>query len=107
MKFVTFIVAFIILGLSVWPCGDAKSMTMNVKEPITQDLHSSPDDHKDSHQDNCSPLCICSCCSVASVFNPLISVEVSPVENHISHESRYTGALISISLPIWQPPQLV
>lgn len=96
-----------ILALSVLPCGDAKAMAINVKEQITRDSHNAADDHEDNHQDNCSPLCICSCCSVASVFNPLISVEVNPIENHISHASRYSGALISISLPIWQPPQLV
>lgn len=108
MKLFSFIMAFLILGLSVLPCRDAKAATLNAKDLITKALNAHADDHENNgHEDNCSPLCICSCCSVASVFSPSVSVEIAAPENHINHNSHYSGSLISISFSVWQPPRLL
>jgi hypothetical protein len=109
MKIFSFILAFVILGFSLLPCGDAKAMTMNVNEPTTQGLNTNTrEQHDTEHQDNCPPQCICNCCSVTSFFHySTITVAATPIENQINHVSRYSGSLISLSLPVWQPPQLI
>jgi hypothetical protein len=52
-------------------------------------------------------LCICSCCSVAPIPSPTIAVETLVERVHPVPASVYTGQLLDISLPIWQPPQLI
>ncbi|MBL7736098.1 MAG: hypothetical protein JNL51_11620 [Chitinophagaceae bacterium] len=107
MKFFAFIMAFLMLGLSGLPCRDG-AVANAAKTSVSHDIAGHEDGHRDgTHQDFCSPLCICSCCSVVTQYNPSPSVEIVSFENHIQHLSFYSGSLISISLPIWQPPQLV
>lgn len=109
MKVFSFIFAFVILGFSLLPCGDAKAMTMNVNAPITQDLNiNTPEQHDKEHRDNCPPQCICNCCSITSIFYySAITIAATIIETQINHVSRYSGSLISLSLPVWQPPQLL
>lgn len=104
MKFFALIMATLILGLSVLPCMDS-SFKSNAKNAVV-DVDHHDGDSSQEHTDNCSPLCICSCCSVVSVYSASVSVDLPRIENHIEHASYYSGSLISISLPVWQPPQL-
>lgn len=103
MKFFAFVMAILILGLSGLPCRDG-----NAKESVSQNISTHEDDHQDdAHEDSCSPLCTCSCCSVVTNYYSSISVDIIAFENHIEHLSFYSGSLINLSLPIWQPPQLL
>lgn len=90
------------LGLSGLPCRDA-AVANATKTSVVHDIPG----HEDGHRDSCSPLCICSCCSVVTNYHPFTLIEIASPENRIKHLSFYSGSLISISLPIWQPPQLV
>ncbi len=103
MKFFAFIMAFLILALSVMPCADANAVDVKAKTEFSK--HSQP--HPENHPDACSPLCACNCCSGVAFFSAikktgLVSLYVSPVYN-----SDIAPRLFSIALPIWQPPQLV
>lgn len=105
MKFFAVIMAMLILGLSVLPCRD-DAFKDHAKYSMLEVSHNE-DGHNEGHADNCSPLCICSCCSVVTVYNTPILIELPNFENRIEHVSCYSGALINISLPVWQPPQLI
>lgn len=95
--------AAIILVLSCMPCQDTAAMKL--EKDHVEDTRSTEQDHQ--HKDFCSPLCICSCCSSSTISSstlviPIFAPQVMPV-----HNSHYLGAVISISLPVWQPPQLI
>ncbi|HEX2848505.1 MAG TPA: DUF6660 family protein [Chitinophagaceae bacterium] len=105
MKLFAFIMSLVVVIVSLAPCRDmatgSKAGKANV-QVLKDDQHA----HEDG-SDDCPPFCSCSCCSVQGCLKPFfntlecVSPEASP------YSSYYTGALISISLPIWQPPQLI
>lgn len=96
--------ACLILIMSCTPCQDAP---ISMKAGKSQTTLALADDH--DHQeagDECSPLCTCACCSAHSDPQSFIIVAAHTADNSLSHSSFYTGSLISVSLPVWQPPQL-
>lgn len=104
MRFFAFIMTFIVLVVSLAPCRDLSCVPKD-KKAIA---HFTINDHQshDDGSDECPPFCSCACCSVpgatkSDIISPsIISIDLT------QNVSRYTGELISVSLPIWQPPQL-
>jgi len=70
----------------------------------------SPVSHHNDHEDIdlCSPFCQCSCCAGFSI---IIAPTVIPLQAEFPTSRVFTSHLpedvIEISLPVWQPPQLV
>jgi hypothetical protein len=97
--------AFLVLGLSCLACADdifaaddGKAKTELVKQGQKEDSH---DD------DYCSPFCNCTCCAGFSFNHFLTEIDaVSPCHD-TQYASHNIASVIEISLPIWQPPQLV
>ena len=102
MKFFTFIMAFLILALSIMPCADGAAAMSKVKTELKKS-----DQHNHTSQDTCSPLCICACCGINTInhFNS-ISILIASVKS-ISQNTFLPSEVIDITLPIWQPPKLV
>ena len=105
MKATAIFLTILLFALNFIPCRDAiacapKDAKAAVEQPGT---HNDSEEHD---EDNCSPLCICSCCSVAPIPSPVIAVETIVERVHPVLASVYTDQLLEISLPIWQPPQL-
>ena len=109
MRLTAAILAILVLILSCLPCADVVAMPSakteqgsSIQQPLTQ--HS--EDHKDV--DLCSPFCHCACCAGFSI---IYSPVVIPQRIHIPipqlHADFSSAEVIEISLPIWQPPQLV
>ncbi|MFN4248547.1 MAG: DUF6660 family protein [Flavipsychrobacter sp.] len=109
MRLTASILAILVLILSCLPCADMGAM------PITKVDNSSlltkpVKEHSDNHKevDLCSPFCHCACCAgfsiiYSSVVIPdRIQIVVPPL-----HTDFISSDVIEISLPIWQPPQLV
>jgi hypothetical protein len=102
MKFFAFIMAFIVIALSCMPCADVGAIQtvakMEVKKSHSQETN---------HSNACSPFCNCACCAGFSI-NHFIAKVSCP---HLIQRSEYSGVFsfstFTISLPIWQPPQLV
>ncbi|MRG45755.1 hypothetical protein GFS24_11560 [Chitinophaga sp. SYP-B3965] len=100
MRMLTYILTILVLTLSCLPCADA--------DVAHNDMESMSMTHpaQDQHPDACSPFCICTCCASYSFIYytatnltvPVSSPNYSFFDVHTLHE---------ISLPIWQPPQLV
>ena len=101
-----------LLVLACIPCGDISASTAERLgewmgwEVHAVDQHKGFDHHDGDHEDSCSPLCTCDCCSVVTLlpmqpviilrgYSPfLFQPETVPV-------GRTEGGLIEI----WQPPR--
>jgi hypothetical protein len=105
MKFVAFIMAFLILSLPVLPCADDGSApdADKAKTEIVQQ-HSQPEEQE--HNDNCSPFCHCTCCAGVSISHIFTIVSSLLLMDGKSYTSYLPDHLIEYSSPIWQPPQL-
>lgn len=106
MKVTAIFLTMLLFALNFIPCRDAVA-TSATNECTSIELPGSHNESKDHTDDNCSPLCICSCCSVAPLPSPSIVVETIVGSVHPVLASIYTDQLLDISLPIWQPPQLI
>lgn len=105
MKFFTFIMAFLVLALSCLPCAD---QDVDVKDNNAKtELSKSTDGAHKSHDDCCSPFCHCSCCSTYLVAQSIPFFAFTRVYSSAYFETLVDDDLIEISLPVWQPPQLV
>ena len=64
-------------------------------------------DHQHEQKDDCAPFCSCACCSVrAHSATQLVAMPF--ISQATVQKPKFTlGHLYQISLPIWQPPQLV
>jgi hypothetical protein len=104
MKFVAFIMAFLVLVLPVLPCADegfASDADKAQIEIVKQ--HSQPEEQE--HNDNCSPFCHCTCCAGFSI-NHFFEASSSPVFfDNKSYTSYLPENIIKVSHSIWQPPR--
>jgi hypothetical protein len=100
MKMFAFVMAIMVLVLSVTPCADAKAFAKDVKTEIKQD-HPEGQNHNDA----CSPFCQCACCAGFSINHkiPGFTSITAFISKPISHYLPST--IFEIALPIWQPPQ--
>ncbi len=104
MKLFTLIMAFVVFFASITPCADSVGA---VKDNRTVELSTNHQSSSPGDMDFCSPFCICACCA-GFVYNPnLYQIsEVTAPYNPIK-EAFINADISSISLPIWQPPQLL
>jgi len=105
MKIIAFIMAFLVLALSIMPCADISNAAYESKSKAS--VAKSNSQKSDPQQDDCSPFCSCACCASLSVNHSIASIAAT-----ISYKERTKTAhsptdIIKVSLPIWQPPQLV
>jgi hypothetical protein len=105
MKILAFILAFLVLGLSCLPCAD-DAFARNDNEAKTETVKQ-PDQEGDLHNDNCSPFCHCTCCAGFSFHHPATEIASVVPFRKTQNASPYIASVIEISLPVWQPPQLV
>jgi hypothetical protein len=105
MRFFAFIMAFLVLALSVMPCADEINAVNEdqAKTSIVQAGHS----ESANHQDDCSPFCQCSCCAGFVLNQSVTALAKIPLLSGNPQASFIPSPLFSIALPIWQPPQLV
>lgn len=106
MKVTAIFLTILLFALNFIPCRDAVAANTKSSHSAVE-LPGSHNDSKDHDDDSCSPLCICSCCSLASMPSTTIVVETLDEKAHPVPASVYTSQLLDISLPIWQPPQLI
>lgn len=95
--------AFMVLALSCLPCkdgakaGSAKA-TVEMKK-VADKSHSEPDD--------CPPFCICSCCGTHTANTAFFSIQHLALKYRSENSLYPPSPIYNISLPVWQPPQLV
>jgi len=74
---------------------------MTAKYEVTKQSQDNSD-----HNDACSPFCICSCCAGFSINHTLTSFSFVIERPTRSYSEAITAKTNSLSLPVWQPPQL-
>jgi len=105
VKIFAFIMAVLVLALSIMPCAD--------KEAAFTKSRKNMETVKALHQqacplnDDCSPFCQCSCCAGFSINHFIAAIPVLPVQTSISITQYLASKIAALALPIWQPPQLV
>ena len=113
MKFLTYILAFIVLSLSAKSGNDAMLLTSEVQKPCCS-LKSAPvsetrnANHQDDNKNNdsCNPFQACCSCLLVSFHFPF-SLEpniIIPTEQFFGYQSYLASQFIS---DFWQPPQFV
>ena len=104
MKPISFVLIFYILFLLTQPCQDvfAAPKGVNVAADVQQT------EHEEKESDECSPFCICSCCSLNVGYHSLTSV-VEPKSSISAHRINSTiycePHRNNFSDSIWQPPK--
>jgi hypothetical protein len=103
MKFLAFIMAILVLAMSVMPCADSANAISKAKTEFKKASHQCGN----SKSDICSPFCQCACCAGFTIIyrNSLFTAISFAVNKQIS--SFLPSEVIDITLPVWQPPQLV
>jgi hypothetical protein len=104
MKASTFLIAILMLLLSLKPCSDG-----NNSEDLKKDTKSLTHNHQQDDDDSCAATCICSCCGMSVTFESIktytfklrIAIPNSPIPSYTSNYQFDTVA------SIWQPPQLI
>lgn len=104
VKIFAFIMAFLVLALSIMPCADkgVSASDGKAKTEITKSTQHS----ENPQQDECTPFCHCTCCACFSINHFIASItHITPYLDKT--KAAYLPAdVIEIALPIWQPPKL-
>lgn len=88
------------------PCADGGYAMKMSKQKI--EIVKSPAQKTDNtDNDLCPPFCHCGCCTSVSINACFTSVDTPPLVQLKKVPSYLPGNIIEISLPIWQPPQLI
>ena len=105
MKIFAFIMACIVLALGCTYCTDGASVMKGNKQKET--IVKKSDNSKNNQSDNCSPFCQCSSCPGFYISKFINSSEPLIIPTITQFCLLHSNNLIGISLPIWQPPQLL
>lgn len=112
MKWLTTILTFYLLALSLWPCADEPLFVAKQtdKAVFTAAAASTPVSSHEHEHDQCTPFCTCTCCAAMLTVVPrfqyslIASVEIVPtVVAAFNYASAHPLDPITA---IWQPPQL-
>ena len=109
MRLLCLLFSIIILLQSGLPCKDEAIhpvVTQFSKTHKTSDINKGKKSESDQ-KDDCSPFCVCNCCSTSYV-QQIHSVLAVPFLNYKSdYPSPKPSKFTDVSLPVWQPPKLV
>jgi uncharacterized protein DUF6660 len=98
--------SIIVLGFSWIPCADTYS-DADHEVTITKNINDSSSDHQHDDSDSCSPFCHCSCCAGFSANYSVASLPVINFAARAEYSSFLPQNVLEISLPVWQPPQII
>lgn len=104
MRPISVVLIVYILFLLTQPCQDVFAAPKNINS--SADIQQT--EHEEKEADECSPFCICSCCSLSVGYHSLTSVlEPNPVISiHRTNSTEYCEPhLNNFSDAIWQPPK--
>lgn len=109
MKIFCFSFIVYIVLLLTQPCQDMGAVIgNNVAAGDTRFSQNDPRPHNDSSMDECSPFCICSCCSL-SVADHTVSIQITAaliVTFNSTIQVEYKNPnTTTYQASIWQPPK--
>ena len=104
MKFLFFIMGFLLLYLSCLPCGDSRECNVNAQVKI-----SATDNHQEHKHtsESCTPFCTCSCCAASAFFSTFSKAQATKV---IFQSEKYPLYNVTFNTEthysIFQPPKI-
>jgi hypothetical protein len=107
MKNFWFLFSFLLLSLSVYPCGDSEECETKTLIKVIENTNHEKHNHE---AEQCPPFCSCACCGV-NVFQSQNQV-CSFTENLVYYSQReslhfYTFIYNKkVANKIWQPPKI-
>jgi hypothetical protein len=103
MKYISFILAFMVLILSIAPC----FMEDNCLEQTYQTANSQEQDNDDCGKDCCSPFFSCNTCTgfVLTTFHFSVTHSVKEPQRKLG--TMPTPPVSDFPFSVWHPPQLV
>ena len=107
MKYLIFIYAMFIFGLSTFPCSDMQGCNDAPKEEHSE---SQNHDHSHDHQenDNCTPFCSCACCgtSISTPESQINIVRIDEFDKELRSPilMKYNSGNFK---RLWRPPSLL
>lgn len=106
MRLIAFILSLVVLVLTCMPCADGNALTnLKVRTHLTTEK---PQHHEHGNKDLCSPFCHCACCCTYSVVTtPFFLEQPTVVFSIVCHTDWLSQAILTIALPILQPPPQV
>lgn len=105
MKIIAFIMAFLVLALSLMPCADTDNAG---NDSNAKTLVSKSNQQRDNpQQDDCSPFCQCSCCAGFCINHSNAPIVIADPGESKTQIAFLPAGILDIALPVWQPPQLV
>ncbi|WP_415376382.1 DUF6660 family protein [Patiriisocius sp. Uisw_017] len=104
MKPTAFILSLIILLLSLTPCSDGFNEADEHKDAL-----SANHDHQQDADDSCPITCVCNCCGVSIIYQPIVQYSLNtrheiPTLASSRYQSNYR---FDFNNSIWQPPQII
>lgn len=104
MRLSAFILQLLIAVMIVVPCRDHKAVGMG--KARTQQLHATTPGSGQA-DDDCSPLCTCSCCASVSslIYTPVVE-GVAPNPDAKKFPSYITPDYHADRSAVWQPPRV-
>lgn len=101
MKFIAYILSFIVIVLTVNPCIDGLKDNGTQKSEISQ---STNNNNHQNEKDHCSPFCTCQCCQ-SNFFVPAVSASSAVAELEISY-NEYSPSFQSLyQFDFYIPPK--
>jgi len=104
-RFISTILAILVLALSCIPCSDVVAMPSSLSEQLS--IKAATEAGCDHHEaDMCTPFCTCSCCAgftipVATRIVPALAASYADPAFGVLKLS----ATSAIAIPVWQPPK--
>ena len=106
-QLLTLLLSVYLLALMGVPCRDDHSHTTTTTIAVEKQL--AQEDNHGHEADNCTPFCVCACCTTPIVVQQLFTFQ--PVIFHAPYNrnviSFYQPVASSYFGSIWQPPQIV
>lgn len=103
MKLISFILAFLFVGLNLWPCNDTI-----IEDSCGSEVHyhASDNQDKDSDSDHCSPFCQCYCCHIQVEYAK--ATDLSSERTFVSVKRAFicTRAGQKFTNALFEPPQV-
>jgi len=104
MKIFAFLMAVMVLYLSILPCADdANAMAGKMAKT---EFSASTNHQHGPKSDLCSHFCLCSCCAGFYLNHFISSIGIIPAYKQKPQPTPLPINITKISLPVWQPPQL-
>jgi len=100
MRIIAIILSFIIFNMVILPCSDGNTCDDDVNIELS-DIH----DHSQDEDDDCTPLCLCSCCGVLDTFTNLnLHLQKTNFSGNPCLSFYSDPRTLGIINAVWRPP---